>query len=220
MTWDWSYAVLILPKLLAAAVVTIEAALGGFALALVAGLLLAAGRSAQARAISIPVGLFVEGVRSTPLLIQLYFIYFGLPQFGIYPTPFLTGVIAIGLHFSTYVSEVYRAGLEATPRGQWEAATALNLSGFDRFVRIILPQAIPPIVPALGNYLVVMIKDTPVLAAISVLELLQTARQVASQSFRYLEPLTMVGVFFLVLSVAAGFGIRWVERRLAASARE
>jgi polar amino acid transport system permease protein len=79
---------------------------------------------------------------------------------------------------------------------------------------IIIPQAIPPIVPALGNYLVLMIKDTPVLAAISVLELLQTARQLASQSFRYLEPLTMVGLFFLCLSVVAGFGIQWLEQRL------
>jgi polar amino acid transport system permease protein len=126
----------------------------------------------------------------------------------------MTGVVAFGLHFSTYVSEVYRSGLDGVPRGQWEAATVLNFSAYDRLMLIIIPQAIPPIVPALGNYLVLMIKDTPVLAAISVLELLQTARQLASQSFRYLEPLTMVGLFFLCLSVVAGFGIQWLEQRL------
>lgn len=214
MNWDWTYALSILPQLARAALVTIEAALCGFAVALIAGLLLAIARRSRKRFLSYPVGLAVEFVRSTPLLIQLYFIYFGLPQFGFRPTPFITGVVAFGLHFSTYISEVYRAGLDSVPRGQWEAATALNFSARDRLMRIIIPQAIPPIVPALGNYFVLMIKDTPVLAAITVLELLQTARQIASQSFRYLEPLTMVGMFFLTLSVLAAFGIRRLERQL------
>ncbi len=214
MSWDWTYALAILPQLARAALVTVEAALCGFAVALVVGLFLAVARRSRSRLVSYPVGLAVEFVRSTPLLIQLYFVYFGLPQFGLYPTPFITGVLAFGLHFSTYISEVYRAGLDSVPRGQWEAATALNFSAWDRLARIIVPQAIPPIVPALGNYFVLMIKDTPVLAAITVLELLQTARQIASQSFRYLEPLTMVGMFFLALSVLAAFGIRRLERRL------
>lgn len=216
MSWDWTYALSILPQLARAALVTIEAALCGFAVALVVGLVLAVARRSRNHFVSYPVGLLVEFVRSTPLLIQLYFIYFGLPQFGFRPTPFITGVVAFGLHFSTYISEVYRAGLDGVPRGQWEAATALNFSARDRLMRIIVPQAIPPIVPALGNYFVLMIKDTPVLAAITVLELLQTARQIASQSFRYLEPLTMVGAFFLTLSVLAAFGIRRLERQLGA----
>jgi polar amino acid transport system permease protein len=161
----------------------------------------------------------VEFVRSTPILIQLFFIYFGLPQFGFRPSPFLTGVVTFGVHFGTFISEVYRAGFDSVPRGQWEAATALNFSAVDKVIRIIIPQAIPPIVPALGNYFVLMIKDTPVLAAISVLELLQTARQLASQSFRYLEPLTIVGVFFLTFTIIAGFAIRRVERWLNAEVR-
>lgn len=216
MKWDWTYALSILPQLARAALVTIEAALCGFAVALIVGLVLAVARRSRNRFISYPIGLVVEFVRSTPLLIQLYFIYFGLPQFGFRPTPFITGVVAFGLHFSTYISEVYRAGLDGVPRGQWEAATALNFSARDRLMRIIIPQAIPPIVPALGNYFVLMIKDTPVLAAITVLELLQTARQIASQTFRYLEPLTMVGMFFLTLSVLAAVGIRRLERQLGA----
>jgi polar amino acid transport system permease protein len=162
--------------------------------------------------VSWTVGLFVEFVRSTPLLIQLFFVYFGLPQLGFRPTPFLTGVITFGLHFSTYISEVYRAGFESVPRGQWEAARALNFSPADTLLRIVFPQALAPVIPALGNYLILMIKDTPVLAAISVMELLETARGLASSSFRYLEPLTMVGLFFLVLSILAGIGVRRVER--------
>lgn len=214
MSWDWAYAISILPLLAKAAIVTVQAALGGFAIALVLGLILALLRRSHIRAISWPVGAAVEFIRSTPLLIQLFFLYFGLPQFGIRPTPLAVGVIAFGVHFSTYLSEVFRAGLDAVPRGQWDAATALNFKRFDRMVRIILPQAVPPMVPVLGNYLVLMLKDTPVLAAISVLELLQTARALASQSFRYLEPLTLVGVFFLALSVIAGFAIQALEARL------
>jgi len=213
--WDWGYAISILPALARAAIVTVQAAIGGFALALVLGLVLALLRRMPVRAVSWPVGFFVEFIRSTPLLIQLFFLYFGLPQFGVRPTPFAVGVIAFGVHFSTYLSEVFRAGLDAVPRGQVDAATALNFSRLDRMVRIILPQAIPPMVPVLGNYLVLMLKDTPVLAAISVLELLQTARSLASQSFRYLEPLTIVGLFFLILSVVASFGIQALEARLA-----
>jgi polar amino acid transport system permease protein len=219
MVWDWQYTFEILPRLARATIVTIEAATGGFALALVAGLVLAIARRVRFRPISWGVGLFVEFVRSTPLLIQLFFIYFGLPRLGLHPTPFLVGAITFGLHFSTYISEVYRAGLDAVPRGQWEAARALNLGAYDTLSRIVLPQAMAPVIPALGNYLILMIKDTPVLAAISVMELLETARELASESFRYLEPLTIVGLFFLLLSVLAGIGIRRVERWVNARVR-
>jgi polar amino acid transport system permease protein len=219
MGWDWSYAIAILPRLAAAAIVTIEAAIGGFALALVLGLPLALLRRSRLRLVSWGIGFVIEFVRSTPLIVQLFFVYFGLPQLGVPATPFATGLIAFGVHYSTYISEIYRAGFESVPRGQWEAAKALNFTAGDTVLRIVLPQAVAPIVPALGNYLVLMIKDTPVLAAISVLELLQVARELASESFRYLEPLTLVGVFFLVLSILAGFGIRRVERWVNARVR-
>lgn len=219
MGWDWSYALAILPRLASAAVVTIEAALGGFVIALILGLVLALLRQSRLRAVSWPVGFAIEFVRSTPLIVQLFFIYFGLPQLGFPVTPLATGVIAFGVHYSTFISEIYRAGFDSVATGQWEAANALNFGAGDTLFRIVLPQAIAPIIPALGNYLVLMIKDTPVLAAISVLELLQIARELASQSFRYLEPLTLVGLFFLALSVIAGYGIRRLERWVNAKVR-
>jgi polar amino acid transport system permease protein len=123
--------------------------------------------------------------------------------------------VALGLHYACYCSEVYRAGLEAVPRGQWEACTALNLASWTTFRDIILPQAIPPIVPALGNYLVALFKDTPLLSAIAVLELVQTAKVLGSENFRYTEPMTIVGLAFLVMSLVSSAGIRWLERRLA-----
>jgi polar amino acid transport system permease protein len=211
--WDWSYVAEILPILAGAAVVTIEATLIGFALAAVIGLVLAILRFAVPAA-SWPVAALVELIRSTPLLIQIFFLYFVFPEFGIVLDAFTAGVLALGLHYGAYCSEVYRAGLEAVPRGQWEAAIALNLNQTTTFRDIILPQALPPIVPALGNYLVALFKETPLLSAIAVLELMQTAKILGSETFRYNEPITLVGLFFLVMSLVSAAGIRLVERHL------
>jgi polar amino acid transport system permease protein len=131
-------------------------------------------------------------------------------------TPFVTGVLALGVHYSAYTSEVYRAGIDSVPRGQWEAAAALNLPRARTFFRVILPQALPPVVPALGNYVVAMFKDTPLLSTITVLELLFTAKNLGAETFRYLEPFTLVGLLFLIVSLAAAGGIRMLERRMPA----
>lgn len=219
MFWDWGYTVEILPALLRASVVTIQATLLGFALAATLGLALAILRMSPNRWIGLPTAGLVEFIRSTPILIQIFFIFFVLPEFGIVLPAFAAGVIAIGVHYATYCSEVYRAGLENIPRGQWEASTALNLSPFVTFRDIIIPQAIPPVVPALGNYLVALFKETPLLSAIAVLELMQTAKILGSESFRYIEPITLVGVFFLVMSLVAAWLIRRLEALLDRSIR-
>jgi polar amino acid transport system permease protein len=211
--WDWSYVAEILPILAGAAVVTIEATLLGFALAAIVGLVLAILRFAVP-VMSWPVAALVEFIRSTPLLIQIFFLYFVFPEFGIVLDAFTAGVLALGLHYGAYCSEVYRAGLEAVPRGQWEAAIALNLDQTTTFRDIILPQALPPIVPALGNYLVALFKETPLLSAIAVLELMQTAKILGSETFRYNEPITLVGLFFLAMSLVSAAGIRLLERVL------
>jgi polar amino acid transport system permease protein len=211
--WNWAYALEILPVLAHAAIITIEATLISFVIALVLGLLLAVLRM-SGPVVGWFASAFVELVRSTPLLIQIFFIYFVLPRFGVTLDAFTAGIIALSLHYGCYCSEVYRAGLEAVPRGQWEACTALNLSSWNTFKNIILPQAIPPIVPALGNYLVALFKDTPLLSAIAVAELVQTAKNMGSETFRYNEPMTMVGLAFLVLSLVSAAGIRWLEQRL------
>src|SRR5690606_25866702 len=102
-------------------------------------------------------------IRNTPLLVQVFFIYYSLPMMtGISLPAFYAGILGLGLHYSTYLSEVYRSGIEAVPRGQWEAATALNYTKLDTWRSVILPQAIPPIIPVLGNYLIVMFKETPI----------------------------------------------------------
>ena len=214
MIFDLRFAAEILPELLGALVVTVEAALLGTLLALVLGLVWAVVRRSRRYWMARPVRWIVDFIRSTPLLIQLYFLYFGLPAFGVSASPLLTGILGLGLHYSTYCSEVYRAGIEGVPRGQWEAARALGFRRLDTWRRVVLPQAIPPIVPALGNYLISMFKDSPLLAAITVTELLQTAKIIGAERFRYLEPLTLVGLLFLAVSLVASRGVRWLELRL------
>jgi polar amino acid transport system permease protein len=209
--FDWQFALEILPTLARAAVVTIEATFLGFAIAAVLGLVLAILRRSDNTWVSTLTGGFVEFIRSTPVLIQIFFVFFVFPQFGIVIPAFAAGVMALGLHYASYCSEVYRAGLEAIPRGQWEAARALNLSPYRTYFGVIIPQAIPPVVPALGNYLIGMFKETPLLSAIAVVELMQTAKIIGSETFRYLEPITMVGAFFLVMSLISAVGVRRAE---------
>jgi polar amino acid transport system permease protein len=213
LQWDWSAAAEALPHLIDGLKVTVLATAGGMLLALVLGLVLAVWRRARSRWIAWPAVALIEVIRSTPLLIQLYFAYFVFPDYG-WNTPLVVGILVLGVHYATYTSEVYRSGIEGVPRGQWEAATALNLSPVRTWTRIILPQAIPPSVPALGNYLVGMFKDTPLLFAITVQELLAEARNYSAMTFNYVESYTLVGVIFLVLSLAAMALIRYTERRL------
>ncbi|MCP1457863.1 MULTISPECIES: ectoine/hydroxyectoine ABC transporter permease subunit EhuD [Pseudomonas] len=212
--FDWSYATQILPDLLRASLNTVGITLIGFLIAIVLGLFLAIGRRSRKFWLSWPATAVIEFIRSTPLLIQVYFLYYVLPNYGLSLTAMQVGILGIGLHYACYIAEVYRSGLDAVPRAQWEAVTALNIAPYDAYRNIILPQALRPIVPPLGNYLVAMLKDTPVLSAITVVEIMQQAKNIGSENFRYLEPITMVGLFFLALSLALAYLVRRLETRM------
>lgn len=213
MIWDWSYALEILPDMAAASLVTLQATVLGFALAMVLGLLWAVIGLARLPVIGFVVRLIVQFLRSTPLLIQLFAAYYFLPAWGIFLPAMTTGVLVLGLHYSAYCAEVYRAGLNNVPRGQWEAARAINLNPLATLRRIILPQAVPPVILPLGNYLVAMFKETPVLLAITVIELVATARIIGNDTFRYTEPITIAGLFFLLLSLVAAQIVRYASER-------
>ena len=160
-------------------------------------------------------GGLVQFIRGTPLLVQVYFLYFVLPKYGIKYSPLLTGTVAIGVNYSAYTAEVYRAGIESVPRGQWEAATALSLPLRQRWVDIVLPQAIRPVIPSLGNYVISMFKDSAILSAITVVEVFNTATEIGSDTFRYLEPITIAGLLYLAVSYPSARLIRRLETRLA-----
>ncbi|MEJ2667977.1 MAG: ectoine/hydroxyectoine ABC transporter permease subunit EhuD [Deinococcales bacterium] len=211
---DWAFAASIIPILLRGLIVTVEATVLGFLIALALGLVFALLRMIPLRVINWPVAFIVEFLRDTPLLVQLYFLYFVLPNYGLVLPAFLTGAIALGLQYSAYTSEVYRAGLEAVPRGQWEASLALNMPALLVYRDVVVPQAIPRIIPALGNYLVSIIKDTPILSAVTVVEMLNLATIIGDRTFRYLVPLSEVGLLFLILTLISSWLVRVVERRL------
>lgn len=216
--WDTTdnltFAISILPILMRGLWVTIQAAMVGFFVAIVLGLVLAALKAVPARIVSWPARVVSEFLRDTPLLIQLFFLYYVLPEYGLILPAFMTGALALGFQYSAYMSEVYRAGIEAVPRGQLEAARALDLTSGDTFTRIVMPQAIPRIIPAMGNYLVSIMKDVPVLSVVTVLELLSVARIIGDRTFNYLVPLTMVGAIYLVLTLLAAYGVRRLDRAL------
>ena len=210
--WRWDFTFEILPQMLWATLNTIMAAGIGYAIAMVVGLIFLLGQRTPFKIINMINREIVEFIRSTPLLIQLFFVYFVLPQFGITLSAWVCGMITIGLHFGTYLSEVYRGALEGVPKTQWEACRALNFSTFYTYRKIVLPQAFPIAIPGMGNYLVGIFKDTPLLSTIGVAELFHAATAVGGYHYRYLEPYTIVGLIFLTLSIPAAIWIRKIEK--------
>ena len=217
--WNWDYAIKIFPEIFAALKITVTATFVGFALAMLLGLVLAISRRSSVKTVAYGSKGLIEFIRNTPLLVQLYFIIYVLPEVGIYLSPLSAGIIGLGIHYSTYLSEVYRSGIEAVPQGQWEAAKALNFSPWQVWSKIIIPQGLPPVIPVLGNYLITMFKETPLLSAITLVEILQTAKIIGSHSFRYLEAFTIVGILFLILSYPSSVMVRRLEMRMNKSLR-
>ncbi len=219
--WKWDFTFEILPRLIWATFNTLMAAGIGYGIALILGLIFALAQRSPFGALNWAVREGVEFIRSTPLVLQIFFVFYVGPQFGFVLSPWTAGMIAIGLHYAAYLSEVYRGGLESVPRGQWEACRALNLGPKRTYFRVIIPQALPPALPGMGNYLVGIFKDTPMLSVIGVAELMHTATALGSETYRYLEPYTMVGIIFLAISLPAAGGLRafeaWVRRALGMS---
>jgi polar amino acid transport system permease protein len=216
--WRWDFVIEIMPRLLSATLNTLLAAGIGYGIALILGLVFALAQRTPYRPLTLLVREIVDVIRSTPLVLQIFFVFFVGPQFGIRLSPWTSGMIAIGLHYAAYLSEVYRGGLEAVPKGQWEACKALNLSTRRTYFGIIIPQALPASLPGMGNYLVGIFKDTPMLSVIGVAELMHTANALGSETYRFLEPYTLVGVIFLLISLPTAAGLRffeaWVRRAL------
>ena len=209
--WSWDRAFDSLPFLLDGFKITVLATVLGFVLAAVLGLAIAVVRRAGPAVVTVPLRMLTEFIRLTPLVVQLLFVYYLLPQF----TALQIGIAVLGIHYSTYMAEVYRAGIDGVPPGQWEAARALSLPPGRTWRAVVLPQAIRSTMPALGNYAISMFKDTPFLFAITVVEMVTSAQQYGARTFQYLEPITMAGVIFLVASYPTSILIRRLEKSLA-----
>jgi polar amino acid transport system permease protein len=203
--FDCAFLLSILPALSSGLVVTLQATAGGYALAVLVGLILALGNRSGNRIVSTLCRIYVATLRCTPLLVQLYVAYYLLPLVGVSFSALTTGIIALGLYTGAYLSEVFRAGIEAIDRGQWEAADALGLQRTTKWRKVVLPQVLPLILLPMGNYLIGMFKETPLLAAITVLDVFGMANDVAGQTYRYTEPYVAAALMLLTISVAAAY---------------
>jgi len=220
MIWDWDYALDILPTLLTAFVqYTLVATVLGTILAAALGLVFAIIRQIRVPVLTQATTAFIEVVRSTPVVLQLFILFYVLPDLGVTLAPLTAGVLGLGVHYACFYAEVYRAGIDAVPVAQWEAATALNLGRRYTWSDVVLPQAVRNVLPSLGNYAVSMFKETPFLALITVPELVLTAQTtIGGATFQYLEPLTLAGIIFLAASYPTALALRRLERRLQPAA--
>ncbi|MER9204013.1 ectoine/hydroxyectoine ABC transporter permease subunit EhuD [Mesorhizobium sp. M0933] len=214
MSWSWPFVAEILPFLIQGLWVTVKITLVASALAMVIGLVFAFAKMSRVNALRATANVISEAIRRTPFLVQLYFLFYVLPDIGILLAPVTAGILGLSVHYGAYISEVYRAGILSVPGGQWEAARACNLTQRQTWIQIVLPQAIPPVIPPLGNYVIAMFKETPILSAISVLDVMGQALAQASYNYRYLEPISLVAGAFLFVSLTSAALIKLLERRL------
>ncbi|QVN17781.1 amino acid ABC transporter permease [Burkholderia pyrrocinia] len=158
---------------------------------------------------------YIEIVRGTPLLVQLFFIYYGLPELGIVMPGFMAGVLGLMLNFGAYLAELFRGGVQAVDGGQFEASRALGLSSAQRMRVIVIPQALRMIFPALGNYALVLVKDTSLVAVISVYELMRAGQMLAGATFRSLLVYSLVGAIYFAMCAVLSHLFRRAEKSLS-----
>jgi polar amino acid transport system permease protein len=215
MNWNWNYAISVLPEMIEHFLrYTLVLTVLGTLVAASLGLVFAIVRWLRIPVLSQLTYAFIEFIRSTPIIIQLFVLFYALPNFGLTFSPMTAAVIGFGVHYACYYAEVYRAGILAVPGGQWEASTAVHLPPSRTWRRVILPQAIRNVLPSLGNYAIAMFKETPYAALVTLPELVHTAREVATESSRYLEPVTLAGLIFLAASYPTALLLRRLERHL------
>lgn len=202
MFLDWWTPIEHLPELLRGALVTLELTVLVFFLSLFFGTLIGQQRFHKENRVSYRIAtIYVEVIRNTPLLVQLFFIYFGLPQFGIYLPATLAGVIGLTINNSAYVAEIVRAGIQSIPKGQWEAANCLALTQSQVFTYVIFPQTLRNVFPSLINQFVMIMFGTSLLSALDIKDLTQVASILNSQTFRTVELFSFAILIYYVMSV-------------------
>lgn len=218
MSFDFAFALRIVPVILEGAGNTILVAILSFAGATMFGFFWEMLRRSHWLLRPI-VQFIIDAIRSTPSLVQIYFLFFVLPYYGVVLPAMFVGVFGISFYYSGYISEVFKAGIDAVPSGQSEAAQSLGLGWIDTVIFVIAPQMLRNIAAPLGAYSISILKTTPLLAVIAVPEMLGSAFDVASETYRYAEPMLVVGVLFLILALFAVSLVTRLERRLGLVAR-
>lgn len=210
--FDWGFAAEVFPEILMAFIeITLVVTVVGTIIAAILGLIIAILIMVLPKPLAWIVKWVANFIRMTPLVVQLIMLFW----IFVWMDAMTIGIIVFGVHYATYMSEVYRAGIESVPKGQWEATTALSMSAVRTWRRVVIPQALRSTVPSLGNYAISMFKDTPFLLVISVSEMVTVAQNIGSQTFRYTEVFTIAGLIFLAASYPTAMLVNRLEKRLA-----
>lgn len=212
MNWDYFFAAI--PRFIDAAVITLQLSAWGIVLAFLVGLVVAVVLTYQIRPLILLARGYVELSRNTPLLIQLFFLYYGLPKIGIKWDGFTCGVIALAFLGGSYMAEALRAGLQAVPKGQSEAAKAIGLLAWQQFYAVILPQAWAISLPALVANVLFLIKESSVISAVAVAELMFVTKDIIGMDYKTNEALLLLLLSYLVILLPISLLARWAEKRV------
>lgn len=207
---DWS-------MLLAGAVVTVEVTAAALLLGCLIGLLIGIGRLNPARRLIYGLcSAYLLFFRGTPLLVQLFIWFFGLPQFGLMLPAWACGVLGLGMYSGAYVSEIVRGAIESIDKGQTEAARSLGMSAAQAMRKIIIPQAFVRMIPSLGNEFIALIKNSALVSLLTIHDLMHEGQKIISMSYRSLEVYLVIALIYLVLTSATSATLRLIEKRLKA----
>lgn len=205
------------PQLLQGALVTVEVTSVSLLLGCVLGLLIGMGRlHPERRFIYSFCTAYLAVIRGTPLLVQLFILFFGLPQFGIMLPAFLCGVLGLGIYSGAYVSEIVRGAIQSIDRGQMEAARSIGLSSRQAMLNVILPQAVVRMIPPLGNEFIALIKNSALVSLLTIHDLMHEGQKIISVSYRSLEVYLAIALIYFVLTGLTTLALRHVEQRLRA----
>lgn len=218
--WDWDFVLTSGPVIIREGLwVTILLSVTSILFATVLALFGALGRLSANAVLNGVASFYVSLIRGTPLLVQIFVIYFALPQLEIVLPAVVCGIIALSLNYGAYMTEIFRAGIQAVPRGQREAARALGMPEGRVFRRIVLPQAFRIVTPAIGNEFIAMLKDSALVSAISVHETLFMAQRLGRSALEPMTALLIAALVYWLLTIVFTFVQAWLERRLAQSDR-
>ena len=209
-----------MPIFARAALVTMQVSMMGMIIAIVLGLTLAIARVFAPAWVGWVATLYIEFMRGTPVLIQLFFVFYGLPSIGIKLTPFWAGAITLGMNYAAYEAEIYRSGLFAIPRTQWEAALALGMTRWQAMREVILPQAVRVVIPPITNEFLSLLKDSSLVSTITMVDLTKAYGQVSATYYDYFGPGLIVAVIYLLIGLPFVKFSRYTERRLSEQDKE
>lgn len=208
-----------LPKFTNSILMTLSLSIWSILLGTVIGVLICAMKMSKIKILKGIAGGYVAIIRGTPLLLQLFFIFYGLPQLGIYFSSYMTAVMGLALHSAAYISEIFRGSILSISYGQQEAATAIGMTKFESFIHVIFPQAFKISVPALGNQFLLAILDSSLVSVITITETMMKAKQLASATYAIFPIYFDAAIIYMILTYSLGYLLKKLEQRLRVNER-